>query len=372
MRRGAAAAVAAMLGAALWTAGPASASATPAAAGATPAGASVSATTWWAQQAPAPPKAERAGLSSVSCPARGICTAVGYSSSRSLPAGSTLAERLDGGTWTIQPTPHPAGSGLSWLTGVSCPAVTYCIAVGQTGELGPQGEQWDGTGWTLQSMPLPPDVANGGPEGVSCISSTDCIAVGYYYPDEQDVPMPLAEQWDGTGWTIQTMPAGVGNTVLNGVSCPAATDCVAVGANGADPVMYRWNGSAWAVQDTPQREGELTSVSCVSPAVCTAVGINAHKAVAEQWNGTAWTRTKPTTADGVLSSVSCATATSCFAVGTGTSAEHWNGANWTAQALNVLPSEAASLRLSGVMCRPGSYCTAVGSANQKKLPVFHK
>ena len=49
-------------------------------------------------------------LFAVSCPSLTTCTAVGYEQT---PYGySTVAERLNGTAWTVQPTPNPAGQGL--------------------------------------------------------------------------------------------------------------------------------------------------------------------------------------------------------------------------------------------------------------------
>ena len=134
------AAVSAVLCAALWSAVPASASAT-----------------WRVQEVPLP--AGSAGqLLSVSCPATGICTAVGYSVNTVTDAQFTLAERWAGGHWSVQPTPSP-GSGINQLTGVSCLSATDCTAVGidstPTAINSTLVEHWDGTSWTIEPSPEP-------------------------------------------------------------------------------------------------------------------------------------------------------------------------------------------------------------------------
>jgi hypothetical protein len=59
--------------------------------------------------------------------------------------------------WTIQPTPNPTGVSASALKAVSCPAATSCIGVGDTndisGPIGPLAEQWNGTAWSIHSTP---------------------------------------------------------------------------------------------------------------------------------------------------------------------------------------------------------------------------
>ncbi|MDQ6805931.1 MAG: hypothetical protein M3065_13410, partial [Actinomycetota bacterium] len=56
------------------------------------------------------------------------CTAVGVIDRQRL-GQATLAEAWDGTTWTLQPTPNPAGSS-GWLSGVSCTSATACTAAG--------------------------------------------------------------------------------------------------------------------------------------------------------------------------------------------------------------------------------------------------
>ena len=60
----------------------------------------------------------------------------------------------------------------------------------------------------------------------------------------------LAEHWDGTSWSLQATPdpAGAGVSVLEGVSCPAAGFCAAVGryqnAAGKHVTLAEtWNGT---------------------------------------------------------------------------------------------------------------------------------
>jgi hypothetical protein len=43
--------------------------------------------------------------------------------------------------------------------------------------------------------------------------------------------MPLAERWNGTAWSLQSMlnPSGARTTRMDGVSCSSATACMAIG-----------------------------------------------------------------------------------------------------------------------------------------------
>ena len=64
----------------------------------------------------------------MSCSSPGACTAVGVFDN--LPGTGTLVERWNGTSWSIQASANPAGAFTSVLFGVSCPAATFCVAVG--------------------------------------------------------------------------------------------------------------------------------------------------------------------------------------------------------------------------------------------------
>ncbi len=103
------------------------------------------------------------------------------------------------------------------------------------------------------------------------------MAIGYSI-DSEGFEHPLAERWDGSGWSLTTTVAassGLG-AELYGVSCVSAKACVAVGDSAQigspDPIKLihrafaeRWNGKKW-ISTLPKlgisRGAALTSVSC--------------------------------------------------------------------------------------------------------------
>src|SRR5205823_1195448 len=148
-------------------------------------------------------------FSSVSCPASNLCLAAGRATYPSLSDDRPLAERWDGSTWALLPTPptpadesNPGRLPVSWgFQGVSCTAGSACTAVGSypnaTGRSA-FAERWNGTSWVLQIMPAPPNDTE--LAGVSCPSTSACTAVGLYNPG---LEVTLAEHWDGVAWVIQ-------------------------------------------------------------------------------------------------------------------------------------------------------------------------
>jgi hypothetical protein len=217
---------------------------------------------YWSSQSPAEPFGAKVSfLNGVSCPRDNTCTAVG-TYDRSRLKAAALAEAWDGTRWRIQPAPDPAGSASSYLQAVSCPAAGSCTAVGyyqprHTGHSYTLAEARHGSAWAIQSTPSPARATDSSLYAISCASASACTAVGAY-ANHAGTELALAEQWDGTRWriTAPARPAGATASILSGVSCTSARDCVAVGndtarAGLAEPLAERWNGTSWHLQKVP-------------------------------------------------------------------------------------------------------------------------
>jgi hypothetical protein len=314
----------------------------------------------WALQAPVNPAGfTSALLASVWCASASDCIAVGDYQNSSDAYGA-LAEQWNGSKWSLQ-SPYSPTDGQ--LYGISCVSASSCEAVGSdsAGEL---AEDWNGSFWADQ-------VLSGGRGllAVSCVTASDCEAVGY----------DSAELWNGIAWTAQTLPSGTTPT-LNSVSCTAASNCVAVGyitlQNGAtaQPESEHWNGSTWSAQSMPNLGNvtEADGVSCPSATDCIAVGGHVtvrgvQSPTADSWNGSTWTALSPVNQGSTtLNEISCTSTTNCIAVGAygprgsvSAAAESWNGSTWTAQ---TVPDPAGSgyTVLYGVSCPSATDCSAVG------------
>lgn len=294
-------------------------------------------TDWTLQQPPTPAGATYSFLTGVSCTSASSCTAVGIYAN-SATNSMTLAEHWDGTTWTIQPTPNPTGATASVLEAVSCISATSCTAVGQlnTGTFTTPAEHWDGTTWTIQPTPSPVGSPQPTTLGVSCTSAMTCNAV-WSYTNSAGVQLPVAEGWDGTAWTIESVPvpSTAQSSSLIGLSCTSATACIAVGGYSVKsgggpgslrPLAERWNGTSWTIQAPPNPSGaSFSGVSCASATACTAAGAQSNSAgdalsLAEQWNGNTWTvQTTPNQSGGTffnnLLGISCPSVVACTAVG---------------------------------------------------------
>lgn len=165
---------------------------------------------------------------------------------------------------------------------MSCATATYCVAAGYylaTPTATPRAlvETWNGTAWHTGT----PDTRVGFPDhvGVSCASPTACMVTWGSFGQA------LARWWNGRAWTA---PAFAGPTArsdlrsVDGVSCTSRTACTAAGSfiypHSSGPLAENWNGTRWTVTPAPSPVagiGAFNAVSCTA-AACTAVGSDAR------------------------------------------------------------------------------------------------
>ncbi len=354
-------------------------------------------TAWSIETVPQPAGSTGSRLLGVACPAAGDCTAVGgYGSPGGV--GLTLVETWNGANWSVQTTPNPGGATGSGLVGVSCTSANACTGVGSydtsSDALLALAEGWNGTSWSIQSTPSPQGAIGAALNSVSCTLGT-CTAAGYS-SGSTHADVPLAEGWNGTSWSIQTIPSPSDATAggLLAVSCVSTTSCIAVGSydRGANsipvPLVEAWSAPTWRVETSAMPESAgisfLRGDSCVSAAMCVAVGssendVGATLTLAEAWNGTSWsvesTPNPAGTTNAQLNAVSCSSSSACTAVGyyyqnatgaTLTLAESWNGRTWSIQS-TPNPAGTTTSGLFGVSCTSSSACTAVGEGAAEPL-----
>jgi hypothetical protein len=350
-------------------------------------------TRWRIQATPNPSGAQFSFLNAVSCTASSACTAVGgYGNSSGTLV--TLAERWNGTTWRIQRTPNPSGAQFSLLNAVSCTSSSVCAAFGVnangSGLSVTLAERWNGTTWSIQPTPNRPRASASGFSAVSCPMPSFCMAAGTA-ANSFSTPVSLAESWNGKTWKIQKTPnlPGAEPSGLIGVSCTRPANCMAVGTTGIDNsprhalVAEHWNGNGWDITPVPNPPGMasagggLESVSCTGTSACMTVGAYVNSSgllqpLSERWNGTRWSVVPiphpPGALATLLNSVACTSATACTAVAEAvnasgtwvTMAERWDGIRWRIQP-TPNPAGARSAGLFGVDCTGPSACTAVGA-----------
>ncbi len=234
-------------------------------------------------------------------------------------AWQTLTESWDGSAWSIVPSANSSSAQDNYLDGVTCLSARSCTAVGSfnTGQADQTlVETWDGASWSIVPSPNVGYIAT--LLRVSCPAPSDCTAVGEYRP-HLGFNRTLIEAWDGTKWSVVPSPdASTSNNVLEGISCPSAGRCVAVGTffNGTQYQLLSMSGDgrAWTLLPSPDLHEDGTGVTCVSVSNCTEVGASG---LINTWDGKAWTPVPTPPGPGAsrrLNSIDCVPSL-CMAVG---------------------------------------------------------
>ncbi|ADB49855.1 hypothetical protein Cwoe_1427 [Conexibacter woesei DSM 14684] len=244
----------------------------------------------WALQTPIIPRdAVDSRFLGITCPSETVCVAAG--SYTTATDEVSLAERWNGTSWSVQRTVNPPGATTTTLHDVSCWISSTCTAVGYAvvGSVRSAiAQRWDGSAWTLQSIPLPAGAQASQFDAVTCRSNTFCVAVGSYV-DRSGRMTGLGAFWNGTSWSAPAIPSPAGSTreVLVGVSCLDSDTCIAVGTSfdlgDARTLTLHGSGRAWTLVPSPNPAGttysELRGVSCVRLSLCSAVGLTVDAGV---------------------------------------------------------------------------------------------
>lgn len=281
-------------------------------------------------------------------------------------------------SWRIEPTPSASGARSTFLEGVSCPSRDVCVAVGglkpRHGLETTLAELWNGTRWTIQPTRSPNKRVSASFSGVSCPTATDCIAVGYFQT-RRVVATPLAAGWNGHRWRIMHAPnpARASFAYLRGVSCTSPRFCVAVGYFGVlghsgKTLVERWNGRRWRIQHVPPSPfgSTLAGVSCSSRVSCVAVGgispvFGPGRPLALRWNGARWIPQRFRRSALTLLGVSCPARSACTAVGRPARLVKRWNGRTWVTQRPRKPAGAVDSQLNGDFCVRRATCTAVGS-----------
>jgi hypothetical protein len=332
---------------------------------------------WHTVSPPTPSGVSSDPLNLVSCVAAGGCMVIGTLENPG--TAQAVSQFWNGKHWSAKMSPLPEIP--SWL---SCATARSCTAVGLTfagGEATEMAEHWDGASWTRQTT-SPPRADTTGSQllGISCPAANSCFAIGDYH-GKRGPRVPLAEHWDGSSWTLQTIAGPPSKTYFgfDGLSCSSPQFCVAVGDYGHGHGLFTdtWNGTDWTAKlitgPGSPAVSPLFAISCSSAEACLAVGIE----TAELWNGAKWRKVSPATPKGGsmdLLSVSCLSATDCEAVGlpSGTedrSAELWNGRKWFIQTGLPTTTNSRFASVGQVSCVSQFNCLAVGAYQTRGAKV---
>lgn len=366
-------------------------------------------------------------LISVSCPKPENCVAFGGYGDRSGNSDGLLAQ-LAGRSWKAQLVatnsldPRPRKTGQAVVPdAVVCPAPGQCAAVGSYTSAGGYQEgltdtEVDGR-WSMATATLGGLVPAPGADPhllfgpLDCPAPGACVATGSY-EDRRSALHPFVEVLSGGHWRAETVslnglspaPTGVdAYTHLDGVSCWAAGQCVAVGTylsakDGARAFAASMNANSWSMSALPitgfrppagHEPGlEMVAVHCPAAGHCTAVGTYRTPSgvvigMTESLSQGKWSAATLPTQDLVPApagtvgitptALSCPTTSFCAVVGTYRDlygdvqgfAETWRSGKWSAWTLPTYsltpePKPKAVFAIDGVSCPVPGLCTAIG------------
>jgi hypothetical protein len=282
------------------------------------------------QITPTPTSGASPELFGVSCLAPGTCVAVGGSE------GGTIALRLAGGVWTRMSVPAPDRSAS--LYGVSCPTTDWCLAAGLAHtETRMFSDVFNGSSWRTVATPvIRASILQ--LTALSCASRRFCMAVGDSTVFGPRVSVhPVSVLFNGSAWRVVPVAAAGAGPSLQGVSCPVAGLCIAVGnshlytGSPGRQLVMRYRAGRWAAMTAHGPTGtEPLAVSCTAPGACVAVSsLNLGAPLVERLAHGAWSivpaespgpRTtvgNTTIYDETLRSVACLKGAPCVAVGDG-------------------------------------------------------
>ena len=233
-------------------------------------------------------------------------------------------------TWS--PPAHLDSTSPAYLTGISCPTPTFCMAVDGFG----MAVYFNGDTWSSPVVPVDDESSN--LEVVSCPSSTFCVALdtagGVLY-------------YNGSTWTA---PVSLGMSgYVDGVSCASSGFCgLVVGGN-----VSLYNGSSWSTPASFPHAVE--AISCPSAGFCMAVDNSGHSYA---YSGGTWGSGMIVTSGGdALSTVSCTSGSFCMTITTTGEAFAYNGSYWG----SPMAVDLGQYMQFSVSCSSSSYCMAVDS-----------
>jgi hypothetical protein len=175
-------------------------------------------------------------ISSLHCVATGspnstACVATGSATSGDPVVLSTASA---GASWTIGTLP----SGINALSGVTCPSVSKCFAIGDTAvaqyEFKPLilASNDGGLKWKSQTIPSYPAGGDVPLASISCPTTSTCFVAGVVTSSETSSAYILSTANGGTNWISQNLPATSSSSeasALDAVSCPTTKICYTTG-----------------------------------------------------------------------------------------------------------------------------------------------
>jgi Bacterial Ig-like domain len=295
------------------------------------------------------------GLGGVSCPAESLCVA--GDSAGDIVSSTQPTQGASAWTLTSLPPPTSDPSMSPAINGVSCPSVTLCAAVDESGTILTSTNPTAGTSaWSFAPVG---NLVFTQFSGLSCPSSSLCVAT---VPHPRDVAMLIESSTNPTGGVRAWNSAFPLFVLPTGVGCASASLCVAIDAVGdvVPTTNPTGDSTAW-VPVNVDGTNALSGISC-APKLCVAVDRVGNVVTSSSPTGGAgaW-NVASVDAGHALTAVSCASTSLCVAVddaGNALVSQDPSHGPTAWHAANVDPG----VGLTAVSCASESLCVAVDGA----------
>ena len=225
-------------------------------------------------------------LGSLTCGTPDFCIATGSVVGSDGVQRNFLLPETDGvwSTATMVDFSSLPGATDGWVLGLSCPAENSCTAVGYydgpSGQLPFTMDETPADGWGqpqpvagLDSLETGTTTqANSALWTLSCGAPGDCLAGGYYVGATAEVPFTVAES-DGAWGSATAIPGlaafntGSGQAgVVNGVSCPDASDCTVAGITTSRDASGTTTAQVFTLDESQGKWGTANALALPSSA----------------------------------------------------------------------------------------------------------
>lgn len=239
--------------------------------------------------------------------------------------------------------------------GISCPAASLCVAVGDPATFLVSTAPSRGAGsWAVSSRPAE-TLVDGQLRAVDCPTVNFCAAVEY----DGEILTTTAPTLGAQAWTRTQIP---GATRLTGISCAGRNYCVAVGETGEilTSILPAEHPGSWQLG---YLEGaKPLADSCVSNSLCVAIGHSIYASADPTSGSAAWTELGTAPAAGTPEAISCPATSFCAAGDAGgvlvSPSPGGSAASWTRVPL------ATGYQVAGIDCLSAGRCVATTTSGE--------
>jgi photosystem II stability/assembly factor-like uncharacterized protein len=200
------------------------------------------------------------------------------------------------------------------------------------------------------------DIGQLQPEGISCPAATTCFAVGGDY-DGGTFTGVVATTTDGTTWTSTTVSGGA--TRLISVACATTLSCRIIGEGGRRTYAVTTDdgGATWRTRNLQITRGFQFGIDCGDTQAC--VGVSSELSLRTVDGGRTWSATDVPLEPDRLDAFTCATRSHCAGVYQDYNGDRYSIATddgWRTWATHPLPRETGDI--SSIDCPTATVCHA--------------